>query len=330
MIEPRARILYLLSILERQTDEAHPLSTNELIALLRDTYGIPMHRTTVKSDITVLQNYGIDIEEIRSKNNQYYVPSRLFELPELKLLCDAVESSKFITEKKSMQLIEKLATLTSVHQAQEIQPKLYAGVGVKPTNEHIYYILDTVQQAIRLEKKVSFLYFEYDVSKEKHLKNDGKPYIFSPYASVWNGDFYYMLGYCDKHCGIGAYRMDRILCTPQILEENAVPAPPDFAVGKYTKSAFQMYGGHEECTVELRCENSLMKFIIDKFSEDVEVTQRDTNSFCVRVDVALSLPFYGWVFGFGKKMQILSPMHAKAEYTAMARAVLEEDTTLED
>lgn len=330
MIEPKARILYLLSVLERQTDEAHPLSTNELIALLRDTYGIPMHRTTLKSDITVLQNYGIDIEEIRSKNNQYYVPSRLFELPELKLLCDAVESSKFITEKKSMQLIEKLATLASVHQAQEIQPKLYADVGVKPTNEHIYYILDAVQQAIRLEKKVSFLYFEYDVLKEKRLKNDGNPYIFSPYASVWNGDFYYMLGYCDKHRGIGAYRMDRILRTPQILEDPAVPAPSDFTVGKYTKSAFQMYGGHEECTVELRCANHLMKYIIDKFSEAVEVTRYDADAFCVRVEAALSPPFYGWVFGFGGEMQILSPKHAQAEYAAMARAIFEEDTTLEN
>lgn len=322
MTEPKARLLYLLDLLERQTDENHPLSTSELIQRMRAEHNIPMHRTTVKSDITILQNYGIEIEEIKSTQNKYYIPNRLFELPELKLLCDAVASSKFITEKKSAQLIQKITTLTSMHQAQEIQPMLYMDSSVKPTNEHVYYIMDTVQQAIRTQKKISFLYFEYDVHKKKRLKNDGKPYIFSPYASIWNGDFYYMLGYCDKHQDIGAYRMDRILRTPTILVANAQPMPEDFSVGQFTKTVFQMYGGHKKCTVELRCDNSLMKYILDKFSEDVCITQYNENTFCVRVEVALSPPFYGWVFGFCGKMQILSPEIAKSAYRSLTDAAV--------
>lgn len=320
MTDPKARILYLLSLLERETDEEHPLSTADLMRLMLKKYGIPMHRTTLKTDIVTLQNYGIGIEEIKSTQNKYFIPARLFELPELKLLCDAVASSKFITEKKSELLIQKISTLASVHQAQEIQPMLYMDSSVKPTNEHVYYIMDIVQQAIRTQKKISFLYFEYDVHKERRFKNDGKPYIFSPYASIWNGDFYYMLGYCDKHQDLGAYRMDRILRPPTISVANAQPMPENFSVSQFTKTVFQMYGGHEKCTVELQCENSLMKYILDKFSEDVCVTQYNENTFCVRVEVALSPPFYGWVFGFGGKMQILSPAYAKDAYRRLLDA----------
>ena len=319
--ENKARLLYVLKLLEQYSDEEHPLTTMDLISMLMDKYGISTHRITLKTDIEILQSFGVDIEVINSTQNKYYIASRVFELPELKLLIDAVESSKFITEKKSEALVAKLTSFASKHQAEQLKRNLCPTDRIKPDNEMIYYIVDTINEAINSGKKISFLYFEYNVKKEKKLKNDGKPYIFSPYALIWSGDFYYVVGYSDKHNSIGGFRVDRISKSPIILEENITPKPSDFNIADYAKSVFQMYGC-EECEVTLRCDNSIMKYIIERFGEDVATTAYDMKSFRAYVNVELSPTFYGWVFGFGGKIQILSPQKAMTEYRDMLKAAI--------
>jgi len=321
-METKARVLYLLKILEQYSDEEHPLSTTELIAMLMEKYGISTHRITLKTDIETLQSFGIDIEVINSSQNKYYISSRQFEIPELKLLIDAVESSKFITEKKSEVLVSKLTSLVSEHQALQLKRNLHTTDRIKPDNELIYYIVDAINEAINTGKKISFYYYEYNIKKEKKLKNNGKAYIISPYSLVWNGDFYYVVGYSEKHNDVCVFRVDRILKSPTVLQDNIVPKPEDFNIADYTKSVFQMYGS-VECEVTLRCDNSLMKYIIERFGEDVQTTAYDMTSFRTIVEVELSPTFYSWVFTFGGKVQILTPKHAKEEYYEMLKKALE-------
>lgn len=324
-METKARVLYLLKILEQYSDEDHPLSTTELIAMLLEKYGISTHRITLKTDIETLQSFGIDIEVINSSQNKYYISSRKFEIPELKLLIDAVESSKFITQKKSEVLVSKLTSLASEHQAAQLKRNLHTTERIKPDNEMIYYIVDAINEAINTNKKISFLYFEYNIKKEKKLKNEGKPYVISPYSLIWNGDFYYVVGYSEKHTGISVFRVDRILTTPTVLDEDIKPQPVEFDITDYTKSVFQMYG-NEECEVTLRCDNSLMKYIIERFGEDVQTTAYDMTSFRTIVNVELSPTFYSWVFTFGGKVQILTPQHAKEEYIKMITNALKTES----
>lgn len=317
----KARLLYVLRLLEQYSDEDHPLSTMDLLSMLSEKYGISTHRITLKTDIETLQSFGIDIEVKNSSQNLYYISSRQFEIPELKLLIDAVESSKFITEKKSEVLVSKLTSFVSEHQAKQLKRNLCTTDRIKPSNELIYYIVDAINEAINTGKKISFHYYEYNVKKEKKLKNGGKPYILSPYSLVWNGDFYYVVGYSEKHKDVCVFRVDRILKAPNILKNDAVPQPSDFNIADYTKSVFQMYGS-SECEVTLRCDNSLMKYIIERFGEDVHTTAYDMTSFRTIVDVELSPTFYSWVFTFGDKVQILTPEHAKREYCEMLNAAL--------
>lgn len=317
----KSRLLHVLRLLEQYSDEEHPLTTTKLISMLSEQFGISTHRITLKTDIETLQSYGIDIEVINSSQNKYYIASRQFEIPELKLLIDAVESSKFITEKKSEVLVTKLTSLASEHQAKQLKRNLCTTDRIKPDNEMIYYIVDAINEAINTGKKISFLYFEYNVKKEKKLKNDRKPYIVSPFSLVWNGDFYYVVGYSEKHKDISVFRVDRIYKAPTVLKENAMPKPDDFNIADYTRSVFQMYGS-EACEVTIRCDNSLMKYIIDRFGEDVHATAYDMTSFRAIVDVELSPTFYSWVFAFSGKVQILTPEHAKEQYIKMLKSAL--------
>lgn len=307
------RPLYLLRVLEEYTDENHPLTTNELVELLQEKYGFTTHRTTIPADIKLLTEYGYDIITVKSSQNKYYIGSRRFELPELKLLIDAVQSSKFITAKKSKVLVEKLTSLASVHQAETLNRNIFFDKNIKPANEKIYYIVDALNDAINQNKKVSFHYFDYLPTKEKHIKNNGSPYVISPYALAWNGDYYYLIGYSDEREIIMTFRVDRIDNKPVIREEEIIPAPDDFDVSEYANQVFQMFTG-EEKTVQLKCENELMKNIIDRFGECVEVIETDDETFTVEVKVNVSSTFFGWVLGFGGEMKIVAPEDVKEQY----------------
>ena len=315
-METKPRILYLLRILEQYTDEEHPLTTKQLIDKLQDEYGISAHRTTLTKDIAALQEFGVDIVTVHSTQSKYFIGSRKFELPELKLLIDAVESSRFITAKKSESLIRKIHTLTSQGQVSKLRRNNYVVDRIKPDNEQIYYIVDTINDAINEGKQISFQYYDYSGLKKKVLKNKGEIYKLSPYKLLWSGDYYYVIGYSEKKGKVINFRVDRIAVAPTILSENAIPVPKDFDLENFTKEVFFMFSG-DEVEVDLQCDNSLMKTMIDRFGENVKTLAYDMTSFRLITEVSVSPTFFGWVFGFDGKVKILGPKNVKEQYYKM-------------
>ena len=315
-METKPRILYLLRILEQYTDEEHPLTTKQLIDKLQDEYGISAHRTTLSKDIAALQEFGVDIVTVHSTQSKYFIGSRKFELPELKLLIDAVESSRLITAKKSESLIRKIHTLTSQGQVSKLRRNNYVVDRIKPDNEQIYYIVDTINDAINEGKQISFQYYDYSGLKKKVLKNKGEIYKLSPYKLLWSGDYYYVIGYSEKKGKVINFRVDRIAAAPTILSENAIPVPKDFDLENFTKEVFFMFSG-DEVEVDLQCDNSLMKTMIDRFGENVKTLAYDMTSFRLITEVSVSPTFFGWVFGFDGKVKILGPKNVKEQYYKM-------------
>lgn len=307
------RPLYLLKVLEQYTDETHHLTTNEIVEILNKEYGLTTHRTTIPADIKLLVEFGYDIITVKSSQNKYYIGSRKFELPEIKLLIDAVQSSKFITAKKSKVLVEKLSSMTSEYQSNSLNRNIVFDKLIKPDNEKIYYIVDALNDAINQKRKVSFHYYDYLPNKEKHIKNNGKPYVISPYSLAWNGDYYYLIGFSDERDMMMTFRVDRIDNKPIILDEQTTETLSDFDLTEYTNQVFQMFDG-DEAVVQLKCDNELMKNIIDRFGEDVEVVSNDEQTFTVEVTVDVSPTFFGWVLGFGGEMKIVAPQNVKDLY----------------
>ncbi len=315
-MESKPRILYLQRILLERTDEENMLSTTQLINILKDEFGISAHRTTITKDIAALQKFGMDIVVIHSTQSKYFVASRKFELPELKLLIDAVESSKFITRKKSEALIKKIHTMTSKGQVEKLKRNNYAVNRIKPDNEQIYYIIDKINEAINSGKQISFRYYDYIGLKKKVLKNKGEEYKLSPYKLLWCGDYYYVLGYSEKQGKVINFRVDRIAARPKMLNVDIIPMPDDFDIENYTKEVFFMFSG-ERVQVDLRCDNSLMKTMVECFGEDVTTLAYDMTSFRIKTEVSASPTFFGWLFGFGGKVQILGPESLKEQYRQM-------------
>jgi len=316
--EAKIRPLYLAKILYEMTDEEHCLSTPELIEVLKEKYNINGYRTTIASDIELLKEFGMDIETVKSKSNMYHLVSREFDIPEIKLLIDAVASSKFITEKKSQELVAKLGTLASNNQSELLKRNVVPEGRIKPGNENIYYIVDVINEAINTGKKISFQYFSYNVRKEQKPKHNGEVYFFSPYYLVWNGDYYYMIGFSDKHNDIGSFRVDRIIKAPDLLEDDAAPIPEKFELNEFINTNFRMYNSDHE-TIELVCDNSVMDAMIDRFGDELQTYANDMETFRAVVNVAVSHVFFSWVFGFGGKVKIKSPDQVKEKYNKMLK-----------
>ena len=313
----KVRLLRIRELLQ-QTDEEHPLSTAEIERALRERWGIESYRITIQNDLASLIAADCPIETIRSTQNRYYLSERLFELPELKLLIDAVASSKFITANKSRVLTEKLATLASDREANELKRNISISDRVKAGNEQIYYIMDALNDAINRQRKVRFFYFEYDSGRRRRLKNDGEPYVFSPYTLTWNGDYYYVVGWSDKHGKLATFRVDRIFSTPEVLTERAVPRPKDYTIGDFAEKAFRLFDGGRT-VVELRCEDGMMNTVLDHFGNGAETVPEPDGGFRMRAEVSLSPPFFAWVFEFGGKIRIVSPRAAVDAYTALVQ-----------
>ena len=310
----KKRLLMLIKLLQDHTDEDHPVSTRDIMAYYKEN-GMSSDRKTLDADIKLLQEQGFDLIKIKSSPNKYYIASREFELPELKLLIDAVQSSRFITEKKSRELSKKLAGLASAEQAKELDRHTGVNGRAKSTNEQQLYTVDTITKAINEKKKIRYQYQEYDGKKRKILRNDGEVYVLSPYMLYWNEDFYYVVGYSDKRECITAFRVDRIV-NIEITDAKAVKKPKGFKVSNYSDSIFGMYSG-PEAEVELECRNDLMKYIIDRFGEKIKVRPTENGTFLTTVTVELSPVFYGWVFQFGGGIRIKGPNTALSEYRVM-------------
>ncbi len=303
--EGKIRLLRMLELLQTESDEQHPIPTPDAIRLLKERWGLEAYRITILRDVEALIAAGYDVRIIHARQNRYYLASRTFEQAELKLLTDAVASSKFITASKSKALTDKIATLTNVQQAAELERNISIADRIKPKNEDIYEYIDRVNRAINEKKKIRFLYFSYTASKRKRLKNDGKPYVFSPYTLTWNGDCYYMVGWSDKHGKVATFRVDRLAEIPKILEDDAVKKPKGFSIADFSEKAFQLFDG-ERTKVTLLCHEDAMNSVLDHFGDRAKTKSVDNTHFLLTAEVSLSPTFFAWVFQFGGKVQMVS------------------------
>lgn len=317
--EGKVRLLRLLELLQTESDEQHPLTIGYITEEMKKRWGLEAYRITIQKDVAALQAAGYEIEVRRSTQNQYYLASRLFELPELKLLLDAVESSKFITQKKSRVLAGKLLKLVGRPTAAGLKRNISIADRIKPKNEHIYYFVDAINEAINTKRKISFLYFAFTPAKKKELKNGGEPYVFSPYTLTWNGDCYYVVGWSDKHGKVATFRVDRILETPRILEEPAVPRPKNYSIADFAEKAFQLFDA-DRTEVTLLCDAVAMNSVLDHFGDRAKTEPVDDRTFRLTAEVSLSPTFFAWVFQFGGKVRILGPEEAIVKYQILLKA----------
>ncbi len=323
--ENKLRPLALAKIFYERTDEDHYLTTHQLQKILDEEYNLPTHRTTISDDVELLQRFGIDIQVIRSSQSCYNLVSRNFDYAELKLLIDAVASSKFISKTKSESLTERIAAIGGMYRADELKRNISVERRIKAENGQVLNIIDRINDAINQNKRIRFQYFEYTVQKKRVPKHDGEYYELSPYRLIWNGDYYYVVGFSEKHGKVASFRVDRMVSAPEITEENAIPMPDDFDIDVFLNSTQRMFGQGSEM-ITLLCENSTMNAIIDRFGEDVKVTVKDESSFFVRADVAVNKNFFAWIFGFEEKVRIFEPESAKKDYEDMVKRAYERIT----
>lgn len=314
----KLKIIYLLSILMEKTDDKHSLTMEEIISSLK-ACGISAERKSIYRDIDQLNSYGFDIvKENRNKNCYYYVASRRFELAELKLLVDSVQSAKFMTKKKSNELIKKIEGLASQHEGKELQHEVFVTERVKTENEKILYNIDAIHQAIAMNSQIKFQYYNWDVNKKMVLRHDGKIYEESPWAMTLAEENYYLVCFDDNE-GIKYFRVDKMLNievtdTPR----NGKTDFKRFDIADYAKKRFRMYDG-QEMRVRLRCDNNYAGAIIDRFGKDIMISKVDDEHFETIVDVAVSKQFYAWVFAMGDGMEIIGPDEVVDEARDMAK-----------
>lgn len=313
----KQKLLYLQKIMLEKTDEAHGLTVVQLEEELA-RYGIAASRKALYDDLKILEENGLDVCSTRTKTVKYYVGSRDFEIPELKLLVDAIQSSKFITRKKSLSLIKKLGKLVSENEAKQLVRQVYVSTRVKNVNERIYYNVDKIYAAISGDKQISFIYYMWQVDfggdLDKRIvrvpRKNGERYCVSPWALCWDDENYYLVAYDSTADMIKHYRVDKM--EDIIVTEAARDGDRQFEkfdIVRYTKGVFSMFGG-EETEITLSVDNSLVGVIADRFGSDVFISRESDESFRVNIRVMLSDQFYAWLFGLGNKVKIISPKTA--------------------
>ena len=316
----KLKLLYLKEILETQTDAAHPLTAQELIELL-GRKGVRAERKSIYSDMECLMEYGMDVVQQRGPGGGYYLGGREFELPELKLLVDAVQSSKFLSEKKSMQLIEKLETLTSRFAAKSLRRQVVVSGRVKTMNESIYYNVDRLHEAIADNSQITFRYFDWTVGGERSYR-PGK-YTASPYALCWEDENYYLIAHTEKH-GLTHYRVDKMSAITQTGQARVLGETYEtLDLSQYGRNVFGMFGG-QRCSVKLRFENSLAGVIIDRFGRDAMLAPDGDAHFTYTAPITVSPVFFGWLAGFGGRAKIVYPEHVAQEYRAFLQESLKQ------
>ena len=315
----KLKIFYILDYLQKNSHQEHPVRAAELLSMLERQHNIVCDRKTVYSDIAALQDYGVDIVSIPGKNGGYYIASRNFELPELKLLIDAVQSSRFLTEKKSRELIEKLCNQCSVHDARLMRRDVLVSGRVKSMNETIYYNVDTIQEAISQNKQISFRYFDWGIDGKRRYRN--RDYQASPYGLCQDHENCYLLAHSPRH-GVTSYRVDRM--SHIVLSQEPRTPCPELTGKKLVEHAnrlFQMYSG-EETAVKLRFHRDLVNVVIDRFGRDTMLIPDGEDHFVFTVNVAVSPMFLSWVIGFGAKARVLHPQSVIDACKAMCQEAL--------
>ena len=317
----KLKLLYLAQILMEQTDEEHPLTVQALIAQLAK-HDIQAERKSVYDDLDALSRFGLDVQCRKGRMPGWFVGARDFELPELKLLVDAVQSARFITRRKSDALIRKLERLASIHQAQQLQRQVFVSGRVKVMNESIYYNVDKLHTALSAKRAITFQYFDYNMYREKVFRREGAQYTVSPYGLIWNNDNYYLVAYDGSHREMRHYRVDKMAeITVTNLPREGAEDYPNFDIAVYGQKHFGMYSG-EETTVTLRAKSSMAGVVLDRFGQDVILVPDGPDFFSVSIPLVLSPQFYGWLFALDPDVTLTAPPRAVAAYQERLRSAL--------
>lgn len=315
----KLKLIYLMKILLERTDETHGITMPEIIEALA-AYDISAERKSLYSDIENLRLYGLDIIGTQEDRTYFYhIGSRQFELAELKLLVDSVQSAKFITAKKSNELIKKIEGLASKYEASQLHRQVFVSGRVKTMNESIYYNVDRIHTAIAGNSRITFQYFQWNVEKKMELRHDGAVYEVSPWSLSWDDENYYLIAYDGTEGIIKHFRVDKMLhIKSNGKEREGKQAFKSFDMAAYARKMFGMYGGKEEC-VRIECNNSFAGVMIDRFGKDVSMIRLDDKKFVVNVEVAVSRQFLAWIIGLGEGVTITGPdsvvemMHAEID-----------------
>ena len=316
----KLKLLILKDYLLRNSDEKHPVTIPQIIEEL-GRYDIKAERKSLYDDLEALRVYGLDI--VQSRGN-YYVGQRNFETPELKLLVDSIQSSKFITEKKTMSLIKKLEELASMYDAQLLERQVYVRNRVKSMNESVYYNVDSIADAINQDRAIRFKYFEYTVTKERRIRRNGDWYVVSPFTLMWDDENYYMVAWDADAGSLKHYRVDKMLEITALKDARiGKEAFAEVDMAAYAKKTFGMFTG-QDWSVRLRFKNILAGAVFDRFGRDVMLIPDGEDHFVVTLDVAVSPQFYSWVFGFGTDVEILSPDDIRERAADLAQQIADQ------
>jgi len=317
----KIKLLYVMQYLLQETDAEHPAPTGKILEYLNNQ-GIQAERKGIYDDIEALRLFGMDIEQNESRRSGgYYVASRNFELPELKLLVDSVQSSKFITHQKTTTLIKKIEKLASTYEAQLLQRQVYVANRIKTMNESIYYNVDAIHTGISQNKKIQFKYFEYTVKKERKYRKDGAFYVISPFALTWDSENYYLVGFDSEAGIIKHYRVDKMTNISATDEpRDGMDAYKELDMAVYVRKVFGMFSGQEEM-VRMRFANHLVGAVLDRLGQEVSIIPDGDEHFTVSAQVVVSPQFFAWVSGFADEAKVIGPEHVVEQMREHSRKV---------
>lgn len=317
----KLKILYLMKFLQEKTDREHPVSVKDIIRTM-EAYGISVERKTVYDDIETLRTFGMKIGSRRGKPAGFYLEERTFELPELKFLMDAVQSSKFITEKQSAALVRKLEDLASVHEAKKLKSQVFLMPGIKTLNEEIYTNIETIYDAISANRQISFRYYQWTLSRELKPKRGGERYRVSPGKMLWNNDNYYLMGLDESSGIVKHYRVDKMMDVAVEEEKRSGESVfRDFDMGRFSAETFGMFDG-KETILKIRFSNELVGVVLDRFGKKAVLQRSDDTHFFLQTHIRVSGQFFGWLTGLGPGAEIVSPEKVRKEYKSFLTKIL--------
>lgn len=319
----KQKLLYIIKMLQEKSDEAHPIKMEAILEML-DREGIKAERKSIYNDMDTLRDFGYDIMLTKGKNGGYFLAYRDFDVAELKVLVDAVQASRFITTKKSKDLIRKITTLAGEHEAKNLKREVYVMNRIKSENEAIYYNVDEIFEAIENNKQITYKYLEYSINKEAVPRRNGKVYKVNPLALAWNEEKYYLIAYDEEADLVKNYRVDKmkdvvVLPVARIMNDKS----KNFDVADYCNRAFGMYSGEDE-TLTVCFPNRLIGVVIDRFGKEISTHTVDENHFTARLKVSVSPQLFGWLTGLGPEVQIVSPNHVVTEYVDYMKNIMKQ------